>query len=185
MGVCKLNKQEMRKTAINKLKNIPTMERRQIEQRLQRHLTDSVAWQSADSVGITVSKGFEWDTNPIIETAWQEGKSVCVPKCFPDERKLNFFILNTYDQLETVFHGLLEPKPTETEEVSKKDIDLLIVPGLVFDKHGYRIGFGGGYYDRFLVDFPNRKLSLAASFQVVERLPSDSYDIPVDTLITE
>ncbi len=103
----------------------------------------------------------------------------------PRRAEAEFFILDTYDQLETVYHGLLEPKPSETVRVNKQDIDLLIVPGLLFDKGGFRIGFGGGYYDRFLTDFPNQKLSLAGSFQVVENLPSESYDIPVDSIITE
>ncbi|GAA0443314.1 5-formyltetrahydrofolate cyclo-ligase [Lentibacillus halophilus] len=180
-----MQKRNMRKDAKDELKKLSDAHRMQIEKKLKQNLVSSDVWKRADRIGITVSKGMEWDTNPIIEAAWQEGKTVAVPKCYPDERKLTFFDFHTYDQLETVYYNLLEPNPNKTDNVNKETIDLLIVPGLLFDQGGFRIGFGGGYYDRFLADFPNRTLSLAADFQVVEKLPSDSYDVPVDSLITE
>ncbi|WP_325058516.1 5-formyltetrahydrofolate cyclo-ligase [Lentibacillus cibarius] len=181
----KLDKKNLRKKAITLLKNIPDSERRKIEQKLKDNLVTTNAWKTAEVIGITVSKGFEWDTKPIIQTAWKEGKTVCVPKCLPKERKLDFYVLDTYDQLETVFHDLLEPNPDATERVDKEMIDLLVVPGLLFDNNGFRIGFGGGYYDRFLTDFSNRKLSLASTKQIVEHFPPDSFDIPVESIITE
>nr|WP_217424787.1 5-formyltetrahydrofolate cyclo-ligase [Virgibacillus ihumii] len=180
-----MGKTEMRKQAIIKLKNIPDTERKRIEKRLLNNLLNDNGWKEARSIGVTVSNGFEWSTRPIIETAWEEQKAVFVPKCLPKMRKMDFYQIHTYDQLEIVYYNLLEPKPDACERVNKQDIDLLIVPGLLFDQKGYRIGFGGGYYDRYLADFPNRTVSLASEVQVVNELPAESYDVPVDSIITD
>ncbi|SFA70960.1 5-formyltetrahydrofolate cyclo-ligase [Lentibacillus halodurans] len=180
-----MEKSELRNNMIQRLKHIPAAERDEIEQALTERFVTSEIWKQSHTVGITVSHGFEWNTRRIIETAWRDRKTVCVPKCLPRDRKLDFYALQSYDQLEIVYHQLLEPKREETEQIHKHKIDLLVVPGLLFDRNGYRIGFGGGYYDRFLTDFPNHKLALAANMQIVDKLPAESFDIPVDDIITE
>ncbi len=180
-----MDKTELRKNAISMLKSISESERKNIEEKLTQNIIKSDIWKQSDVVGITISNGFEWNTKPIIETAWDEGKSICVPKCRPKERKLDFYRINTYEQLEVVYYNLLEPIPEETQKVAKRMIELLIVPGLLFDRSGFRIGFGGGYYDRFLSDFPNNRISLASNTQIVEELPAEPLDIPVDRIITE
>lgn len=180
-----MDKTELRKNAISMLKSISEAERKNIEEKLTHNIVKSDVWKQSDVVGITISNGFEWNTKPIIETAWNEGKSICVPKCRPEERKLDFYRINTYEQLEVVYYNLLEPIPEETQKVDKGMIELLIVPGLLFDRNGFRIGFGGGYYDRFLSDFPNNRISLASNAQIVEGLPAEPFDIPVDSIITE
>lgn len=159
--------------------------RKQNEQKLMEHLLESELWKQAAMIGITMAQAFEWNTKPIIEAAWDQGKKVCIPKCNPQEKKLTFYQLQNYDQLEVVYYNLLEPKPSETEKTEKMKIDLLIVPGIVFDKQGFRIGFGGGYYDRFLTDFANETVSLASTMQLVDHVPSESFDIPVKHIITE
>lgn len=180
-----MNKRQLRQSAIAKLKNFPDEQKRAIEERLAEHLRTTDMWKAAKTIGITVSQRFEWNTTPIIEVGWQQGKTMCVPKCIPREKKLIFYRLDHFNQLEVVYYGLHEPKPEETEQIEKSQIDLLIVPGLLFDKRGFRVGFGGGYYDRFLTDFPNQTVSLLHSTQLVERVPSESFDIPVQHLITE
>ncbi|MBP1950897.1 5-formyltetrahydrofolate cyclo-ligase [Virgibacillus litoralis] len=178
-------KSELRKNAISMLKSLSEAERKNIEEKLTQNIVNSDFWKQSAVVGITISNGFEWNTKPIIEIAWQEGKSICVPKCQPKERKLEFYKINTYDQLEVVYYNLLEPIPEKTEKIDKRVIELLIVPGLLFDDNGFRIGFGGGYYDRFLSDFSNKKVSIASNKQIVGELPSEPFDIPVDKIITE
>ncbi|QKY69460.1 5-formyltetrahydrofolate cyclo-ligase [Lentibacillus sp. CBA3610] len=180
-----MEKTELRKDIIHRLNNLSLSERDRIEQSLTEHLVTSDIWKQSEVIGITVSHGMEWNTRSIIEKAWQEGKTVCVPKCWPRERQLDFRIIDYFNQLESVYYNLWEPKPDETGKVMKNIIELLVVPGLLFDKNGYRIGFGGGYYDRFLIDFPNLKLSLAANRQIAEELPVEPFDIPVDEIITE
>nr|WP_245975368.1 5-formyltetrahydrofolate cyclo-ligase [Oceanobacillus chungangensis] len=180
-----MHKSELREKMISKLENIAADKKREIEGQLADNLFQSEAWQRAKSIGITISQGMEWNTQPIIEKAWEQGKDVYVPKCLPKEKKLIFYRFESYDQLEVVYYNLQEPKADETLKAEKDAIELLLVPGLVFDGRGYRIGFGGGYYDRFLTDFPNRTISLAAVFQLIDQVPREVYDIPVEQIITE
>jgi 5-formyltetrahydrofolate cyclo-ligase len=108
-----------------------------------------------------------------------------VPKCFPGERKLQFYVLKDFNDLEPWAYNLLEPNPNKAKAIEKDLIHLLIVPGVVFDNNGYRIGFGGGYYDRFLADYPNETLSIVWSRQIITNVPTEQYDIPVNHIITE
>jgi len=181
-----MDKAALRKATIHTLNNLDPHKKSEIEAVLLQQLTATSAWQTAETIGVTISQGFEWDTKPIIEAAWKAGKHICAPKCTPKERKLTFYQFTNYNQLEVVYYDLLEPKANETVAVSKNEIDLLIVPGLIFDKKGYRIGFGGGYYDRYLADFSNQTLALACeAIQVVEAVPAEHFDIPVQQLVTE
>ncbi|MDZ7834585.1 MAG: 5-formyltetrahydrofolate cyclo-ligase [Alkalibacterium sp.] len=88
-------------------------------------------------------------------------------------------------QVEKGYSDLIEPIVTETTRVDAESIDLMIVPGVIFTPSGYRIGYGGGYYDRFLKDFSNTTVSLLHSNQLVESFPVEPHDIPVQYLITE
>ncbi|MGJ7921369.1 5-formyltetrahydrofolate cyclo-ligase [Neobacillus sp. LXY-4] len=150
----------------------------------QRLYQDS-DWITAKTVGITVSNPPEVDTYQIIRKAWEQGKTVVVPKCEPKTKLLQFRKLDRFSQLESVFFGLYEPIESVTDEVTVDEIDLLIVPGLAFLEKGYRLGFGGGYYDRFLKDYQGNKLSLAFDLQLVEHLPIETHDQPVPKIITD
>ena len=142
-------------------------------------------WQSAHCIGITISSPPEVDTFQMIHKAWEEGKRIVIPKCLPKERKMDFRHLERFDQLESVYSGLLEPIESETNLVEPNDIDLLIVPGIAFDSEGFRMGFGGGYYDRFLQSFKGNTVSLAFTDQIVSNLPKEDHDIPVEKIITD
>lgn len=180
-----MNKTEWRKSIMLSLQSLLPDERDQIETRLYTNLIQSSLWKQAERIGITISQGLEWDTKPIVESSWAAGKRVCIPKCIPEKKQMVFYDFFSYDDLEIVYYNLREPKPEPTKIVTKEQIDLLIVPGVVFDKQGYRIGFGGGYYDRFLAEYPNQSLSLVYSGQLIDRIPREDHDLPVDHLITE
>ncbi|WP_053364105.1 5-formyltetrahydrofolate cyclo-ligase [Bacillus sp. FJAT-27251] len=143
------------------------------------------AWKDAKTIGITVSRQPEVDTFQIIRKAWEEGKAVAIPKCIPENKELVFRSFNRFSQLEMVYYGLYEPIPAETAEVPAGKIDLLIVPGLAFTPAGYRLGFGGGYYDRLLADYTGDTVSLAFQLQVFPELPIEAHDIPISRVITE
>jgi 5-formyltetrahydrofolate cyclo-ligase len=142
-------------------------------------------WKNADTIGITISNPPEVDTYQIIRKAWELGKTVVVPKCNSSEKQLGFRKLDRFSQLESVFFGLYEPNELLTNEVHADKIDLLIVPGLAFNKKGYRLGFGGGYYDRFLMNYHGVKISLAFDSQIVSSLPIEAHDLPVTKIITD
>lgn len=141
-------------------------------------------WKQASVIGITVSRFPEVDTYQIIRKAWEQNKTVTVPKCTREERQLTFRILRQFQELESVYFGLYEPIEDRTEAVSSNSIDLLIVPGLAYSYQGYRIGFGGGYYDRFLTSYDGKTISLAFSLQMVNQLPVEPHDLPVSKIIT-
>lgn len=152
--------------------------------KIASRLYDDNDWKQANIIGITVSKQPEVDTYQIIRKAWEEGKQVVVPKCYPKEKKLSFRVLTRFAQLESVFFGLYEPIVDITPEVDPSQIDLLIVPGLAFTREGYRLGFGGGYYDRFLLNFTGRTLSLAFKEQMIPEFQFEEHDIPVSKIIS-
>lgn len=180
-----MSKEALRKAMLNTLSQMTEMERKNVEKAIQRHLFDSSLWKQAETVGVTLSMDKEWDTKAIIEHAWLEGKKVCVPKSIHKTRGLHFYEITSFKQVEKGYFNLSEPIVSETERIEDSAIDLLIVPGLVFTDSGYRIGFGGGYYDRFLEDFGQTTLSLMHSTQQVDFFPIEAHDIPVQHLITE
>lgn len=180
-----MDKSQLRKETITYLKSLPESKKKTIEEKLTFQLIRSELWKSSNSVGITISQGFEWNTTAIIEAAWEENKTISVPKCDPVNKGLNFYQLHSYDQLEVVYYNLKEPNPSHSKATDKTNIDLLIVPGLLFDRNGYRVGFGGGYYDRFLANFTNTTVSLVSNNQLVDEVPTESFDLPVNHLISE
>ena len=178
-------KKEIRKKTIDILRNLSLEQKNEIEKKLRFQLFESDLWKQARIIGVTISGGFEWDTRTIIEKGWKQGKTIAVPKCYPEEKRLEFYQFTTYEELEKVYYNLLEPKPVEQNRIQKELMDLIIVPGIVFDQNGYRIGFGGGYYDRFLATYEGITLSLLSKKQVIDKFPSEPYDIPVKHLLTE
>lgn len=180
-----MNKNDLRKKVMTKLKKRRQKERRSIELNMLSRLIESSFWKNAHTIGVTIATSIEWDTNMIIKQAWNEGKTVAIPKCLPKTKQLIFYSIKSFSELESGYAQLLEPNPQLSTLVNKNDIDLLIVPGIVFDKRGYRIGFGGGYYDRFLKNFHNTTMSLVGDDQFIDKVPINEYDIPVQYLITE
>ncbi|MBS4217148.1 5-formyltetrahydrofolate cyclo-ligase [Bacillus sp. FJAT-49711] len=148
-------------------------------------LFQSNEWKKTEIIGVTISHFPEVDTWQIIRKGWEEGKKIVIPRCNPAEKKMVFREITSFNQLETVFFGLLEPIEAETNQIINRDIPLLIVPGLVFNREGYRIGFGGGYYDRFLTDFHGATISLCFSLQISDNISIENHDIPVKKIITE
>jgi 5-formyltetrahydrofolate cyclo-ligase len=182
--VGKMNKKEYRSILIEELKKLSKPQYEQFSYELSHKLFADPIWLESTTIGITVSRYPEVDTFQIIRKAWEQQKRVVVPKCHPKDRTLSFHVLNQFTQLESVYYGLLEPIETNTLKVESEDIDLLIVPGLAYSMNGYRLGFGGGYYDRFLTGYQGNTISLAFPQQIVDELPIESHDIPVNKIIT-
>lgn len=179
-----MDKQELRINILNQLKKLTPETKKVIEHKLYNRLYSTKKWKYANIIGITMSKSFEWNTKPIIEQAWKQQKKIVIPKVDRKNHSLNFLKIESLNDLKLGHFQILEPKPTIKVHIEKTLIDLLIVPGIVFDHRGYRIGFGGGYFDRFLINFPNETLSLVDRMQIVDYIPNEKHDIPVKTLVT-
>lgn len=167
------------------LSKIEEKEREEISKQIQSHLFKTDLWRNAQTIGVHLSLEEEWDTREIIKRAFEEGRSVVIPKTIPDTKELIFYEITDLSQTVEGPFNLEEPDTEITQPVNKDSIDLLIVPGLAFTKNGYRIGFGGGYYDRYLADFIHPTVSLLHSNQIIDTFPIEPYDIPVNYLLTE
>ncbi|KAB3532150.1 5-formyltetrahydrofolate cyclo-ligase [Alkaliphilus pronyensis] len=150
-------------------------------------LMETSHYKNAHSIMVFVSFRNEVDTYDIIQHILSSGKRVFVPLANPKTKELSICeIKDFHNDLEIGNFGVLEPKKEALRLVSPQILDLIIVPGLVFDDRGYRIGYGGGFYDRFLSEIPNiPTVSLAFEMQMVDSVPFDNYDIPVRYIITE
>ncbi len=153
---------------------------------IKEQLISSTEFKEAATIGITVSRFPEVDTQPVIEAAWSMGKRVAVPKCLRRTNEMDFRLIMSYDDLEIVYLDLLEPIVSVTKSLRKEEIDLQIVPGVVYSNEGYRIGFGGGYYDRYLESFKGDSVSLAFECQTGhDDVPLEEHDLPVRKIFTE
>ncbi len=178
-------KKDLRKYIKNTLAQLTEAQYMQRSEIIAHKLFQQPAWEKASSIGITISLQPEVDTYAIIKKAWEEGKTVSVPKCEPKERKLIFRTIKDFKQLERVYFQLLEPIEEQTKAKKAEEIDLLIVPGLAFTSSGERLGVGGGYYDRFLPFYEGKTIALAFDEQIVKTLPVDVYDQSVMQIITD
>lgn len=179
-----INKTSLRKNMKKSLANMTKSLYEEYSSQIAERLYNEVEWQRAKVIGITISKHPEVDTLRIIQKAWEQQKQVVVPKCYPDTREMKFRLLQNFSQLESVYSGLLEPIEVETEQIESGKIDLLIVPGLAYTYLGQRLGFGGGYYDRYLLNYNGDTVSLAFDLQIISIIHNEKHDIPVAKIIT-
>lgn len=178
-------KKDLRKQMIGSLQQLSEQQYAKQSAIIHQKLVELPLFQEANTIGVTISRFPEVDTLQLIETCWSLGKEVVVPRCHIKDRRMDFYRIENFDTLETVYIDLREPKEDPEQWIHPDRIDLLIVPGVVYGKSGYRIGFGGGYYDRFLVGFKGQTLSLAFDQQLIEKVPFDAHDIPVPLIITD
>ena len=134
-----------------------------------------------------VSTELEVDTKKLIEYSIKAGKKVAVPLSNAKNLDLNFYFIDSLDQLRVGSFSILEPdsKMSEFCDVSRLQNFLCVVPGMVFDLNGYRIGYGKGYYDRFLKKFGCKTLGLCYEFDLLKSIPKGQNDVPVDLVLTE
>jgi 5-formyltetrahydrofolate cyclo-ligase len=154
---------------------------------IKRKLFNEEEFKRAKLVMFYVSLKDEVDTLPMIDETLEMGKRVCVPVILKEDKRLIAGeIRNRLEDLESQHFGIYQPKKDRVREVPLEDIDLVVVPGVAFDKNNVRLGRGHGYYDRFLCGLKpeTRTIGLAFNFQLVDDLPQDPHDIPVSKVIT-
>lgn len=157
----------------------PTLKRAKEEQ-LYHELVASEKWQMAQTIALTKSLPIELNTAAILQAGWTAGKTMVVPKTGPN-KQLTFHETMPETEFITTSFGVEEPLGEAAHHHSA--IDLVIVPGIVFTINGYRVGFGGGYYDRFLAEYQGSTCSLVFSEQIQESWPIDPFDQPVQQVL--
>ena len=175
-----MNKQELRQ-AIRARKRAMTEEdilrRSKI---LAEKFARSNAYRAAKTIYGYLPYNQEVRTVPMLRRALEEGKRVAVPKVYGDDMK--FIYLDDLSQVAKGYAGI--PEPIDDGPVATDTQALVLMPGLVFDKAGHRIGYGGGFYDRFLSREPDHPtVALCYDFQVMEKIETESFDIPVDVVL--
>ena len=137
-------------------------------------------YQNAQTVYGYLSYNQEVRTVPILEQALRDGKQVAVPKVYGDT--MRFIYLRDLSQVVPGCMGI--PEPVADDPVADDKTALVLMPGVAFDRKGNRMGYGGGYYDKFLACEPEHPtVALCYSFQMVDSIPTEEYDIPVDTVL--
>lgn len=172
-------KKTLRKETIAAMKRLPESVKTQADEQLTQRLLELPAFQEAKTLATYLSMGHEFSTASLIQAALQDGKRVCVPRTYPQGRME--FVEYDPDILEKTRFGLLEPNE-KGKLVDKAEIDLIHVPGLVFQSKGYRIGYGGGYYDRYLADFAGKTVSTIYSIQQEDFQP-EAFDQAVQEVL--
>ncbi len=157
----------------------------EMDSSIQSRLLALGEYSRADTIFTYVSKPIEVDTISLIKAAFANRKQVAVPRCVPETCDMEFYYIRSLDDLEKGLFGVLEPVSSKCRLVTDYSGGLCIVPGLCFDAQGYRLGYGKGYYDRFLADFKGDTVGICYAGCVQWNLPHGYYDKPVDLLITE
>jgi len=150
---------------------------------LLRNLMETTEWQQADSIATTVSSPIEVPTSPIIQAALDAGKKVYLPKTMP-HRQMAFLPFTSSEDLVVSSYGI--PEPAYDETLVNQSPDLVIVPGVAFAADtNYRVGFGGGYYDRFLAKYTGKTVALVPTAMKFDKADwsIEEYDIKIGKLI--
>ena len=141
---------------------------------------DAEVYRNAKSIYGYLPYNQEVRTVPMLERAIRDGKRVAVPKVFGDEMK--FLWLDDLNRVEKGYSGI--PEPIDDGPVADDPGALVLMPGLAFDRAGHRIGYGGGFYDKFLAAEPEHPtIALCYDFQVQEHLDTEEFDVPVDLVL--
>lgn len=201
-----MTKAEIRKEIREKRDQLNMEELQRFSKAILDKLIQSEPYEECDRILTYLSMGSEVNTHILVEQAKADGKRVYLPRV--EQKKLEFYEIDDLLHLELSSFGVLEPEISEArryalprEQLSKGGVDkdkgsdrenrtLMIIPGLAFDTTGSRIGYGGGYYDRYLALLNDTlalqiyKVALAFDFQLYPGIPVESYDIPVDEIIT-
>lgn len=174
-------KNQLKELVLEKRNSLPKDEILEKNEKIKDNLFGLEQYKKSKTIMFFVSFNSEVDTHDMIKEALKN-KTVVVPKVIHQEIEPSVII--DFDNLMPAKFGILEP--IELMKIAYKNIDLVLVPGIVFDREGHRIGYGFGYYDKFLAKVPKAvKIGLAFDFQVVDKIPKEMHDVPVDLIVTD
>ena len=175
-----MDKKELRRSIRERKRAMTPEEIVRRSQMLGLLFIQSEAYKNAKTIYGYLPYNQEVRTVPMLEQALRDGKRVAVPKCYGDEMK--FIFMEDLSKVEKGYANI--PEPIADGPVADDETALVLMPGLAFDPQGHRIGYGGGFYDKFLSKEPNHPtLALCYEFQMLPHLETEEHDIPVDYVI--
>jgi 5-formyltetrahydrofolate cyclo-ligase len=185
-----LERQKLRRHFLAERDALSQAERASMSRQIIETLVALPVFQEKSQIFIYCSYRSEVETIPLLHRCLAEGKAVCVPLTVSERAEMRAIsITNPATELLPGYKGIPEPLPLLAKRwlVTPQSIEIAVIPGAVFDRAGYRLGYGGGYYDRFLAQAAPQalRIGLAFSSQLVPQIPVLPHDIPMDMLITE
>jgi len=179
------SKKEYRDEVFKLQSQVPADIRAQWDKIILDKLINSDYYKNSSVIFTFVSFRDEVDTHSFIEYALKDGKSICVPKVPSKKQGMEVYVINSLEDLKEGYFGILEPM-SHCTKVLPEDIDFIVMPGVAFDREGGRVGYGAGFYDRFLAGLTKQvpKIALAYELQLYEKVPTDEFDIKIDGIIT-
>lgn len=181
-----MDKKEIRKEIISTRNSVDMIIRQKWDKTIFENLINSNFYNEAKSIFIFISYGSEVDTIRIIEHSLKTGKEVYVPKTYKDIKEMKAVKITNLTNMVKDKMGILEPIDVSKDSIGES-FDLIIMPGVAFDFFGNRIGYGGGYYDKYLSSYKEKteKVALAYHMQLLNKIETEEHDIKVDYIITE
>jgi 5-formyltetrahydrofolate cyclo-ligase len=179
-------KEQLRKRLMEKRKSLTKGFVFEKSELIKQKLFNLDEFKMASTILFYVSYDNEVFTHNMIRDSISFGKKVVVPISIIEERSLLLSRLEKFEDLVVGSYDILEPRPDKIKVIPINKIDLMFVPGVGFDSNGHRIGHGKGYYDNLLkISKSHMHIGLAFEFQIVDRIPIESHDLPVEKIITE
>ena len=177
-----LDKKALRREIGAKKRAMSAEEIERASARLAEKFFQTELYRQAKAIYGYLSYNQEVRTEPILRRAQADGKRVAVPKVYGDE--MRFLWLDDLQQVAPGAYGI--PEPIADGPVAMDETALVLMPGLAFDPEGHRLGYGGGFYDRYLADQPNHPLvALYYRFQLLDHLETEAHDVPVDLVVCD
>lgn len=177
-------KQDLRERSKERRKSMDQGEKKVLDMAVAENVRRLKEYRPAKTLLVYMSTPIEVDTIQIIKNAWADGKKVAVPRCIPDTRNMEFHYIENLDCLSVGSFSVMEPDPS-LPIVTDFSGCLMIVPGMHFDMKGYRLGYGKGYYDRYMVRFTGVSAGICYSNELKPFLYHGRYDRHVDVVVTD
>lgn len=178
----KKSKQDLRILCSDLRKSI--MHKQDKDNSICKSLLESCLYDDARQILCYAALNDEINCDSIIMSALSDGKLVALPRCENKNGDMSFYYISCMDDVEIGHYGIREPKP-HCPKVSNYENSIVIVPGYAFDKYGNRVGYGKGYYDKFLQNYAFISIGLCYNTFVVEKIDCDRLDIPVNYIFTD
>jgi 5-formyltetrahydrofolate cyclo-ligase len=152
---------------------------------IAKQLFDFTYYKNAKTILCYASLDDEISTDDIIVNSLNEGKTVALPYCIDNNGHMEFYIISSFDDLTIGSFNVREPDIKKCKKLTDYSDSIIIVPAMCFDKKGFRLGYGKGYYDRFLQNYPFISIGLCYNTFIKEKIPTDKYDKSVNYIITQ
>ena len=175
-------KQEFRREVASRRKALDAERGVQMSKRITETVTTLKEYREASLILVYIDYKNEVQTGMIMEAAWKDGKKVAAPKV--NGKQMDFYLLNSVDDLESGYMGIMEPR--EGLVKTEAEAGMMVMPGVAFDRDLHRVGYGGGFYDRFLEAHPGiKRVAVAYEFQLFDQVPHEEFDLAPDMIVTE